>query len=528
MLSLADTLPRVLPLSRYLAQLLTATPALNADLAAGWDRMLTAETLRGFLPASIGEDTLKPVLRHLKQRAYVRIVTRDLAGLASLAEVTESMTLIAEIAVETALVTLTPALAARHGVPRNKKGEEQRLLVIGMGKLGGRELNVSSDIDLIFVYPEDGETDAVGENARPLSNFDFFTRLGRNLINAIAEVTSDGQVFRVDMRLRPNGDSGPLVCSFDMLEHYFIAQGREWERYAWIKARPLGSSNAGGMESGAVRDYYGNHWWNWCATLESIRRPFVFRKYLDFGAIDAMRGLHTQIRREVARKDMAGNVKLGPGGIREIEFIAQVFQLIRGGRDTQLQIKPTLQALALLAERNQITLDTALELAAAYEFLRRLEHRLQYLNDAQTHSLPEQPEDQAIIAEAMGFASFDALLVELDDHRAAVAGHFEAVFADPNRATRPRRPLASCDGDALVAELSRHGYQMSPRVGQLAAISASRRYQQMPERCASVSMPWCRASSRSARQRRIPIKPWRAASTCSKPSAAVPLIWRCC
>ncbi|MEK7736843.1 MAG: bifunctional [glutamate--ammonia ligase]-adenylyl-L-tyrosine phosphorylase/[glutamate--ammonia-ligase] adenylyltransferase, partial [Pseudomonadota bacterium] len=215
-----------------------------------------------------------------------------------------------------------------------------------------------------------------------------------------------------------------------------------------------------------------------------IRRPFVFRKYLDFGAIDAMRGLHAQIRREVARKDMAGNVKLGPGGIREIEFIAQVFQLIRGGRDTQLQIKPTLQALALLAERNQITLDTALELAAAYEFLRRLEHRLQYLNDAQTHSLPEQPEDQAIIAEAMGFASFDALLVELDDHRAAVAGHFEAVFADPNRANHALDGLwQSCDGDALVAELSRHGYQdVAAASGRLAAISASGRYQQMPEK----------------------------------------------
>ena len=486
--TLADILPRVLPLSRYLEQLLTATPALRDDLAAGWNQMLSAETLRGFLPDTLDEDTLKPALRRLKQRAYVRIVTRDLAGLASLAEVTECMTLIAEISVEAALATLTPALAARHGIPRNKKGEEQQLLVIGMGKLGGRELNVSSDIDLIFVYPEDGETDAVGEFARPLGNFDFFTRLGRSLINAIAEITSDGQVFRVDMRLRPNGDSGPLVCSFDMLEQYFIAQGREWERYAWIKARPLGERYLGIAGSGANRDHTGDHtgdhWSKWYAALESLRRPFVFRKYLDFGAIDAMRGLHAQIRREVARKDMAGNVKLGPGGIREIEFIAQVFQLIRGGRDTQLQIKPTLQALALLAERNQITIDAAHELAAAYEFLRRLEHRLQYLNDAQTHSLPDKPEDQAIIAEAMGFSSYDALLVELDDHRAAVASHFEAVFADPNRAHHALDGLwQSCDSDTLMAELSRHGYHdVAAASRRLAAICASGRYQQMPEK----------------------------------------------
>ena len=226
---------------------------------------------------------------------------------------------------ETALQVLTPALAARHGLPRNAAGEVQELIVIGMGKLGGRELNVSSDIDLIFVYPDDGETD--GE--RGISNFEFFTRLGKQLINAIADVTEHGQVFRVDMRLRPNGDSGPLVCSFEMLENYLITQGREWERYAWIKARPL---------SGGQQD-----------ELEAIRRPFVFRKYLDYGTINAMRELHAQIRREVERKDMADNVKLGPGGIREIEFVAQVFQLIRGGRDQKLQIKPTCAVLARLA-----------------------------------------------------------------------------------------------------------------------------------------------------------------------------------
>ena len=480
---LTDILSQVLPLSRYLGQLLAATPALRDELSAGWDQALTAGEIRGFLPATLDEETLKPALRHLKQRAYVRVVTRDLAGLASLAEVTLSMTLIAEIAIETALATLTAALTARYGMPRNKLGEAQQLLVIGMGKLGGRELNASSDIDLIFVYPEDGETDAAGANARPLGNFDFFTRLGRGLINAISEITGDGQVFRVDMRLRPNGDSGPLVCNFDMLENYFIAQGREWERYAWIKARALGETCSGDANTDAHRYFRGKHWSKWNATLESIRRPFIFRKYLDFGAIDAMRALHAQIRHEVARKDMTGNVKLGPGGIREIEFIAQVFQLIRGGRDTQLQIKPTLQVLALLAERQQISLDAALELAAAYNFLRRLEHRLQYLDDAQTHSLPDNPADQAIIARSMGFISYAALLVELDDHRAAVAAHFAAVFADSNRASHALDGLwQSRDGDTQVDELLRQGYRDAATVARrLAAMRAGGRYQQMPE-----------------------------------------------
>ena len=275
-----------------------------------------------------------------------------------------------------------------------------------MGKLGGRELNVSSDIDLIFVYPEDGETD--GDGAR-LSNFDFFTRLGRNLIGALAEITGDGQVFRVDMRLRPNGDSGPLVASFDMLENYFVSQGREWERYAWIKARPLTGARGG--------------------DIGALARPFIFRKYLDYGAINAMRELHAQIRREVARREMADHIKLGPGGIREIEFIAQVFQLIRGGRDTALQIRPTLAVLALLAERGILTEAAVRELSAAYRFLRNLEHRLQYLDDAQTHTLPASPADQALVARAMGFPDYGALLAELDDHRANASRHFEAGFA---------------------------------------------------------------------------------------------------
>ena len=455
-------LAEIVETSRYLGRLLAARPELATETEARLQQPLGAGELAAWLDApALDEAALKPALRRLKQRAYARICARDLAGLAPLAEVTESMTLIAEIAVAGALEVVQRGLVERYGTPRDAAGRAQELIVIGMGKLGGRELNVSSDIDLIFVYPEDGDTDG----ARSISNFEFFTRLGRGLINAIADVTEDGQVFRVDMRLRPNGDSGPLVCSFDMLENYFVTQGREWERYAWIKARPLTGNSAGSR-------------WD---DLEAIRRPFVFRKYLDFGAINAMRELHAQIRQEVAKKDKADNVKLGPGGIREIEFIAQVFQLIRGGRDAGLQIKPTLQVLRLLAAQGQLTTDAVGELSAAYDFLRRVEHRLQYLDDAQTHMLPTGEADRAIVARAMGFGSYEALLAELDDHRAAVARHFEAVFADPNRGEHKLAGMWRGAGNGDQGEeFARLGYREPVEAAQrVAALREGPRYQQL-------------------------------------------------
>jgi glutamate-ammonia-ligase adenylyltransferase len=243
-------------------------------------------------------------------------------------------------------------------------------MVVGMGKLGGGELNASSDIDLIFVFAEDGDT----AGPRKLRNFEFFTRLGKRLIASLDDKTGDGYVFRVDMRLRPYGGDGPLVSSFAMLEEYFYTQAREWERYAWIKGRALSGDRV--------------------EELEALRKPFVFRKYLDFGAFGSMRDLHAQIRREVARKDMADNIKLGPGGIREIEFIAQVFQLIRGGRLPALQQRPTRALLRELADASLIPQTQAAEMDATYVFLRDLEHRLQYLDDAQTQMLPHGVEDR--------------------------------------------------------------------------------------------------------------------------------------
>jgi glutamate-ammonia-ligase adenylyltransferase len=452
--SLAD----ITETSRYLGRLLAAKPALAAEVEASLEKPVSAGELSAWLAAQpVSEANLKQVLRQLKQRAYARIAARDLAGLAPLGEVVECMTLIAELAVSKATEVLDAGLVERYGTPRSADGGAQQMIVIGMGKLGGRELNVSSDIDLIFVYPEDGDTDG----QRSISNFEYFTRLGRALINAISDVTEDGQVFRVDMRLRPNGESGPLVCSFEMLENYFYTQGREWERYAWIKARPM----------------TGSRW----EELEAVRRPFVFRKYLDFGAINAMRELHAQIRQEVAKKDKADNVKLGPGGIREIEFIAQVFQLIRGGRDPALQLKPTLQVLQRLADSGLLAGEAVAALCAAYDFLRRVEHRLQYLDDAQTHTLPTTDADRAIIARAMAYSSYDGLLAEIDDHRAAVAGHFEAVFADPNRGEHKLAGMwRGAGGDEQAEEFADLGYRQPREAAQrVAALREGPRYQQL-------------------------------------------------
>ncbi|AJP48104.1 glutamine-synthetase adenylyltransferase [Rugosibacter aromaticivorans] len=465
---LAHSIADGISASRYLERLLTTKPALAAEVAASLKTPVTRTELSGWLGArqaaipSNEEERLKPLLRQFKQWAYARIATRDLANLAPLAEVMETMTCIAELAINQAVSVLMSGLVARYGVPRNADGLEQSLVVIGMGKLGGRELNVSSDIDLIFAYPDDGDTDAASPGLRSISNSEFFTRLGRGLINAMADITSDGQVFRVDMRLRPNGDSGPLVCSFNMLENYFITQGREWERYAWIKARPL---------TGDRHD-----------ELEHIRRPFVFRKYLDFGAINAMRDLHAQIRHEVMKKDQADNVKLGPGGIREIEFIAQVFQLIRGGRDTTLQVQPTLAVLQLLSDNRTLPPEVAMALASAYDFLRRVEHRLQYLDDAQTHTLPTLPDDQQRIAQSMNFVDFVALTATLNAHRAVVSGHFEQVFASPDADQHPLDLLWHKATSEVTEDFERLGFHNPTAAAmQVAALRVAPRYQQMPD-----------------------------------------------
>src|SRR5438309_794247 len=278
----------------------------------------------------------------------------------------------------------------------------------------------------------------------------------------LRERTADGFVFRVDMRLRPWGDSGALATSFDALEEYFVAHGREWERYAWIKARALGS----GRENEA---------------LAAIVRPFVYRKYLDYGAFAAMRELHAQIREEVARRELTDQIKLGPGGIREIEFIAQVFQLVRGGRDPTLQIRPTLKVLALLAQKNLLPRAGSEELSEAYVFLRRLEHRLQYLDDAQTHELPGPTEDRSLVARAMGFDSWDAFRAALEAHRARVSWHFDQVFSVEEVPKHALAPLWS-GSEQTEARLAQLGFRdVAGTAARLAAARSGARYDGLPQ-----------------------------------------------
>jgi glutamate-ammonia-ligase adenylyltransferase len=443
---------RVARCSRYGRRLLAAQPQLAETLAGQLGEPFGRAAMLAWLaePPCADEAALHQRLRQLRQRVWLVATARDLAGDADLAEVMATWSALAEVCIAAALDFHHAQLAARHGEPRDAHGLPQRMVVVGMGKLGGGELNVSSDIDLIYLYPDEGDTaaDDPAASVRPFSNHEFFIRLGRRLAAALSENTADGYVFRVDLRLRPWGDSGPLAMGFEMLEDYLVAQGRPWERYAWIKARPL---------TGARHD-----------ELAEIVRPFVFRKYLDFGAFAAIRDLHVQIRREVARREMAHNVKLGPGGIREIEFTAQVFQLIRGGRIAALQQRPTLTVLSELAKSGLMTTDAQQELAAAYDFLRRLEHRIQYLDDAQTQLLPDDAESQAMLAEAMDFADYAALLTALDRHRNKVTRHFEQVFAAPQTDQMSHPLTAVCCGtaDAATAHalLENAGYDDPQRV----------------------------------------------------------------
>ncbi|MCB4359284.1 bifunctional [glutamate--ammonia ligase]-adenylyl-L-tyrosine phosphorylase/[glutamate--ammonia-ligase] adenylyltransferase [Quatrionicoccus australiensis] len=452
--------------SRYFANQLRARPELIPELLATWQQPLSEDMLLAPLRGPFADDdAVKSSLRRLRQRVMTHLALRDLCGLAPLSEIVESMTMLADITTNFALDHYHRQFVATYGEPLDKAGQPLRMLVIGMGKLGGRELNVSSDVDYIFIYPEDGDT----AGPKSIENYDFFNRLGKRVIQALGDITADGQVFRVDMRLRPNGDSGPLVCSLDSLENYFITQGREWERYAWIKGRTMNSGD--------------NLQPAWVAAMQKIARPFVFRKYLDFGAINAMRDLHAQIRREVARKDMADHVKLGPGGIREIEFMAQVFQLIRGGRDPALQIRPTLSVLKLLVERKLLPAESEQELREAYIFLRRLEHRLQYVEDKQTHMLPETPEGRTSIARSMNFADWEAMLLVLNAHRDKVSRHFEEIFSDPEAGEHPLTGLwmGQIDEETAIEAFGNLGFRQ-PReaIARLGELRTSGRYQQLP------------------------------------------------
>ena len=358
------------------------------------------------------DDELGRVLRRQRTRQQIRIIWRDLNRQADLVETCRDLSDMADASIDQAYRWLYQRHCQQFGTPTgHRSGEPQPMVILGMGKLGAVELNLSSDIDLIFAYPEGGET--VGAK-RALDNQEFFIRLGQRLIKALDPMTVDGFVFRVDMRLRPYGSSGALVLSFNALEQYYQDQGRDWERYAMIKARVVAGDQAMG------------------AQLLSLLRPFVYRRYLDFSAIEALRTMKQLIQQEVRRKGMADNIKLGAGGIREVEFIAQAFQLIHGGRDLSLQQRPLLTVLGILEGQGYLPAQVVSELREGYEFLRYTEHAIQAIADRQTQMLPDTEQDQARIAFMMGFDSWAAFHEQLMMWRGRIDWHFRQVIADPD------------------------------------------------------------------------------------------------
>lgn len=407
-------LQRIVLCSPFATRLLSKDKGLLEDLLENSRVSYQLSEMQYFLAGQeIGDEAnLKKALRKLRQRVIARIIFRDLNSLADLNEVVLSISMFADFAINAAIDYLHGWQMAEYGAPTDMNGEPQSLVVIGMGKLGGMELNVSSDVDLIFAYEQDGQTKGNTQGDNRISNQDYFVRLGKKLIAAIDEPTVDGFVFRVDMRLRPFGSEGILVSSLDALEAYYQNNGREWERYAWVKGREVTGGNL----------------------VSSLLKPFVYRKYLDYNAFASMRDLKVQIQREVNVKNAKAiggkdNIKLGRGGIREIEFIAQVFQLIRGGQEPTLQIRPTLQVLALLKEKRLLPEEAADHLTEAYVFLRNLEHRLMYLEDAQSQDLPKSEAARVCVATAMGFDRWTDFMAALNHHRDIVRTQFDQTFS---------------------------------------------------------------------------------------------------
>lgn len=394
--------------------------ALSAHLEKGWAGPLQTQS----------PEAASAALRQFRNSALLAIMARDLAGTATLDETLEAITALADLTIDAAYQTAMTAAIAQHGVPRDASGNPQDMMIVGMGKLGGRELNASSDVDLIYVYSEDGETDASSPGAKSIDAATFFVKVGRRIAALLGELTADGIVFRVDLRLRPNGDAGPLAVSISMLEQYFVVQGREWERYAWVKGRVVNQHRVQTAES----------FQQTIASLNDVVRPFVYRRYLDFNVLASLRELHGQIREEAQRRQlsreshMAGehppvDVKLGPGGIREIEFIAQLFQLIRGGKEEPLRARGTREILGYLVQSGRLTAAEVEMLLDAYRFWRNLEHRLQYLEDAQTHVMPGKLEVIAHLAPSMGFDRAELFLAAVDETQSKVQELFERLFS---------------------------------------------------------------------------------------------------
>ena len=417
--SLSGRVQRVALASDFAVETLRRQPALLEHLAAED-------------PAPLPEPVLDPAqptawpaqLRLYRSAGSTRLVWRDVLGLDDVEATLAGSTRLAEDCLRIALQAVEGEFAGRHGVVRDADGVVQRLVVFGLGKLGGGELNFSSDVDLVYAYAHDGESSTSGgwssDGARALDAEDYFARLGQRLAKLLDEPTADGFCHRVDLRLRPFGNAGRVAWSFAAMDGYFQREGRDWERYAWLKARTV----AGDIDAGEA----------WLETL----RPFVYRRYLDYTALDGLRTMKAAIVAEMQRRDMADDLKRGPGGIREIEFLVQSLQLIRGGREPALRGRRLLPALQALVEAGQIAPDHGASLAGSYRFLRRLENRVQMLRDAQTHALPDAGEDRLRLALALGYPGWEGLEQDLARHRAQVSAEFDALLV-------PRRGEAAPD-----------------------------------------------------------------------------------
>jgi glutamate-ammonia-ligase adenylyltransferase len=404
--------------SRFVQRLRRRYPAELGLLPAGAPEMASLKTCFEALRA---QHSSADALRILRQLVMERLVVLDTTQQAPLSVVTRAVTELAEFALNEAFLEAQTQLDARHGVPTTPSGQRAVLWIVGMGKFGARELNVSSDIDLIYVYDEDGETTGLPDGRGRISNHDYFAKAVKIIYSMVGDTTEHGFVFRMDLALRPNGNSGPSVVSRQSLEEYFLVQGREWERFAWLKSRvvaPFSEPNNALTNAFELRDTV---------------LPFVFRRYLDYSVFESLRGLHQQIRnhsakRSAGRPERANDVKLSRGGIREIEFTVQLLQVVRGGHFPELRTRPTLKALERLSQANLMPAATAQALAQAYVFLRQVEHRIQYLDDQQTHVLPTQDADLHWMALTMGYSDVSDFLAQLDSHRELVAHEFDRLL----------------------------------------------------------------------------------------------------
>ena len=411
------------------------------------------------------ESELMRAVRQTRHQETVRIAWRDLNHLAPLEETMRDISDLADALVSSTLNWWHRQLSLKFGTPFDRTGTPQHMLVLGLGKLGGRELNFSSDIDLIFTFPEAGATDG----RRQLDNLTYFTRLGQKLINTLGQTTADGFAYRVDMRLRPFGEVGALALSFDAMEHYYQTHGREWERYALIKARVIAGDQQVGKE------------------LLQRLRPFIYRRYLDYGAVEQLRDLKNMINREALRKGKQQDVKLGTGGIREIEFTAQVFQLMRGGRLKDLQQTNLLQTLDVLEQQQLLSTKDIQRLRTAYVFLRQTENRLQMWDDEQTHSLPEDKARYHQLAGAMQYQDWDTFLAQLNQHRDAVSIIFQRIFAVDSDEKPIHKDLDQVwqginDPEQSLLILDGLGFQPAhDALSQLDGFRSGRRYQSLTE-----------------------------------------------